>query len=277
MIKLYGGSSPNAIKVVIMLEELRLPYVIHKMNTLKGEQYSEDYLRLNPLGKYPVIIDQNAGGNDAPIFESAAILMYLAERYGPDLLPQDGPVRWETLKWLIAQVAYMGPMLGQHNHFLMHPSEAGSYAALRYEEQARRVFKTWDGRLADRYYLAGADYTVADIATYPWAEYLVRQGFSWTDFPNIRLWRERLREREAIKRTEEVWIGLADGRKKHRNPTAEELDIFFGRVPGPHPGTDMTLLDRNRSRAELGIAENEATMPTHLLGQTLASSLEYAR
>lgn len=261
MITLYGGSSPNAIKIVLMLEELGLSYSIQKVNTMAGEQFSPEFLSLNPLSKYPVIVDSHPGVGDRVVFESAAILIYLAETYRVDLLSPSPEGRWDTLQWLIAQVAYMGPMLGQHNHFLLHPDESNSYAAKRYEEQARRVYAVWDKRLESQPFVAGDFYGIADIATYPWAEYLIRQGFEWDDFPAIASWRDALRARPAVARTEKIWLGLTGDKVRARQPTAAELDTFFGRRGGSYPDTDMTLLDRNRSKSQLGIAPPQTKVP----------------
>lgn len=244
MIELYGGSSPNAIKIVLILEELALPYKILKVNTVSGEQYSDGFLALNPLSKYPVLVDPDGPAQGMAIFESGAILMYLAETYGPHLLPDAGPSRWQSLMWLFAQVAYFGPMLGQHNHFLLHPGEAETYAAHRYAEQARRVYEILDTRLAQQAYLAGDNYSIADIATYPWSEYVIRQGFPPKDFPAIALWRKKLGERAAVQRTEEVWTGLACPNSRMVSLSTEQADIFFGRTSGPRPENDFTALSR---------------------------------
>jgi len=246
MIELYGGSSPNAMKVVLMLEEIEKPYVMRKVDTFNGEQFSDEFMKLNPLSKYPVLLDPDGPAKDTPMFESGAILIYLAETYGRSLLPEAGPSRWRTLMWLIAQVAHVGPMLGQHNHFLLHPGEAETYAAQRYAAQARRVYSVLDGRLAENAYLAGGDYSIADIATYPWSEYVVRQGFGWDEFPHIAVWRRMLMQRPAIQRTEDIWARLSGRKKGVPKPTEQQADIFFGRTHGPRPESDFSALDRNR-------------------------------
>jgi GST-like protein len=233
VIKLYGGGSANAMKIVIMLEELGLPYQIQNVNLMRGEQYSAQYLKLNPIGKIPMIVDDGGAAPGQPIFESGAILIYLAEAYQSDLLPASGAVRWEALKWLMAQVAWVGPMIGQHSHFRIHPSEAGNYASTRYHNQAQRVFQVLDGHLADKDYLAGDHYTVADIATWPWINYLPNQGFDWADYPMLHAWRDRLAERPAMVRGLEKRKQFSAGSPMNGPQDDEAFNRFFNRKSGP--------------------------------------------
>lgn len=233
MIELYGGISPNAIKISLMLEELELPYKLHNVRVMQGEQYSPHFLALNPLAKYPVIVDHDGAGPDQPIFESGAILMYLAETYGSRLLPVSGPERWDTLKWLMVQVSWVGPMLGQHAHFRVHPSEAGSYAASRYRAIALRICEVLNARLQNNEWLAGGCYSVADIATFPWINPGVNFGFNWTDYPNLLAWRERIAARPATLR---ALVAVAEFSKTfvEDGPRSEEdLNRFFLRTGGP--------------------------------------------
>jgi|JI10StandDraft_1071094.scaffolds.fasta_scaffold597510_2 GST-like protein len=238
VIDLYGGSSPNAMKVVLMLEELQLPYTFIEVNAFRGEQYSPEFLKLNPLGKYPVIIDHSGAGPDQPIFESGAILQYLAETYDKSgLLPASGPARWEVLQWLTVQVAWVGPMLGQHVHFRIHPSESGGYAAGRYKNLAIRVFDVLDARLATQPYLAGANYSIADIATYPWVRVLKSLGFAWADYPHLKKWFDAIGGRPAAVETELRYKRLASAMAF---PASEEdLNRFFGRSGGPEVHFEM--------------------------------------
>lgn len=198
--KLYGGGSPNAQKIVLMLEELRLPFDLVKVDVYGGQQYSSEFLALNPIGKYPVLVDENEAAVGQPIFESCAILIYLAETYGPEMLPRAGAARWETLEWLMAQAAWVGPMLGQHTYFRIQPSEAGSHAAKRYRDQARRVFEVLDRHLFTRDWLAAGRYTIADVATYPWVGSLAGLGFDWSDYPSLLGWFDRISDRPAAQR-----------------------------------------------------------------------------
>lgn len=238
VIDLYGGSSPNAMKVVLMLEELQLPYTFIEVNAFRGEQFSPEFLKLNPLGKYPVIIDHAGAGPDQPIFESGAILQYLAETYDKSgLLPASGPARWEVLKWLTVQVAWVGPMLGQHVHFRIHPSEAESYAAGRYKNLAIRVFDVLDARLSAHPYLAGADYSIADIATYPWVRVLRSLGLSWADYPHLKKWFDTIGGRPAAVETERRYKRLASA--MNFPASEEDLNRFFGRSGGPEVHFEM--------------------------------------
>lgn len=238
VIDLYGGSSPNAMKVVLLLEELQLPYNFIEVNAFRGEQYSPEFLKLNPLGKYPVIIDHSGAGPDQPIFESGAILQYLAETYDKAaLLPASGPARWEVLKWLTVQVAWVGPMLGQHVHFRIHPSEAGGYAAGRYKNLAMRVFEVLDARLSTHPYLAGADYSIADIATFPWVRVLRSLGFSWGDYPHLKKWFDAIGGRPAAVETELRYKRLASAMAFPESE--EDLNRFFGRSGGPEVHFEM--------------------------------------
>lgn len=233
MIELYGGVSPNAIKILLMLEELELPYKLHNVRVMQGEQYSPDFLALNPLGKYPVIVDHEGAGVDQPIFESGAILMYLAETYGAQFLPASGPDRWETLKWLMVQMSWVGPMIGQHAHFRVQPSEAGSYAATRYSTIAQRVCEILNDRLKNGEWLAGGQYTIADMATFPWINIGVNFGFDWLAYPTLVAWRERIAARPAAIRALAAVADLnksfaADGPRNE-----EDLNKFFMRKGGP--------------------------------------------
>src|SRR6516165_5729380 len=169
---LYGMSSPNVRKILILLEELGLAYEWRHVAVFAGENLTPEFRRLNPFAKVPVLVED---GLAEPIFESGAILIYLAETYGGDFLPAAGPARWETLKWLMAQAANVGPVFGQHNHFRHDPARA-PYAAERFRRTAAELYRILDRRLADRPWLASDAYSIADIATYPWARYLRRHA-----------------------------------------------------------------------------------------------------
>lgn len=233
MIELYGGHSPNAAKILLMLEELGLPYRVHNVKVMQGEQYSPDFLALNPLGKYPVIVDPEKGGKDHPIFESGAILMYLAETYGSQHLPAAGPERWETVKWLMVQMSWVGPMIGQHAHFRMQPSEHGSYAAKRYSGIALRICEVLDERLRASDWLNGKDYSIADIATFPWINPTLNLGFAWTDYRHLLAWRDRVAARPAATRAMAVVAQLASTFAQDGPRNEAELNRFFMREDGP--------------------------------------------
>ena len=244
MIDLYGMGSPNVTKVVLMLEEAGLAYAMHHVSVMRGENHRPEFLALNPVAKVPVIVDRQDGRPTQPVFESGAILIYLAETYAPGLFAPSGPARWEALEWLTVQVALVGPMLGQHNHFLINPAQAGSYAAERYRDQALRVYQVLDARLAVRDWLGGDAYSIADIATWSWADYVERHGFAWTDFPALSAWYHRIADRPAAERAVRAmarWRTLDLAKVPGAN--AEEYDRFFARTaPGPMP--DMSPMAR---------------------------------
>jgi len=234
MIELYGSGSPNVVKVAIMLEEIGRPYRGHLVDVLHGAQFTPSFLALNPLGKVPVIVDHEGAGASQPIFESGAILIYLAETYAPALLPASGPARWEILKWLIAQVAYAGPMLGQLNHFQLVEGQSDTYAAARYRDQAARVYGDIENRLAVVPWLGGDKYSIADIAMYPWSGYLSRHGFDKAKFPHLVAWRDRIDARPAVQRARAAIQALTSDPASRAPMSGADSDRFFGRSnPGP--------------------------------------------
>lgn len=235
MIDLYGMGSPNVLKVAIMLEELGLEYRGHRVGVLNGENYKDEFLKLNPIAKVPVLTDHNAGGLQQPLAESGAILIYLAETYQSDLLPVTGSQRWQVLQWLMFQMSLVGPMLGQVNHFQLQPSEENSYAAQRYKDQAARALKTIDDRLAVAPFLGGNNYSIADIAVHPWMGYVTRHELNESDYPKLIAWRKLLDERPAIKRAAAAVAEIdAMAPADAAMPTDEEMDNFFARrAPGP--------------------------------------------
>ncbi|WP_157215532.1 glutathione S-transferase family protein [Flavisphingomonas formosensis] len=232
---LYGMGSPNVRKVGIMLEELGLAYELRHVCVFSGEQFDPAFQALNPLGKVPVLVDSAAG---ATIFESGAILFYLAERHGA-LLPAAGLARYETMQWLMVQMASIGPMFGQHTHFSLLPAGSEPYSAARYKAQAERLYRLLDDRLAVRDWIAGDAYSIADIATYPWALYLERHGFSPADHPALGRWAERIGARPAIARSAARFAEAFDvpTRDDIRIATPRELDRFFVR-PADAPVVD---------------------------------------
>ena len=236
MIDFYGmAGSPNVLKVAIMLEEAGLEYRTHAVRVMSGENYDPAFLALNPIAKVPVIVDQNGVGTDHPLFESGAILIYLAETYRPELLPAAGPARWEVLKWLMVQIALVGPMLGQANHFQLIPSESDSYAAYRYRDQAARAYRDIDERLRVCRFIGGDRYSIADIAVYPWMGYVMRHDLEEKDFPHLIAWRDLLDQRAAVKRGAAAIDEIASRVPRSlAPPTDRELDRFFARRrPGP--------------------------------------------
>lgn len=196
MIDLYTYTTPNGRKPAIILEELGLPYTIYNINIGKGDQFSPEFVAINPNSKIPAIIDRDS---DITVFESGAILIYLAERTGK-LLPTDPADRAKVIEWLMFQMASVGPMFGQLGHFRNAAPEKLPYAIDRYQKETLRLLGVLDLPLATTPYIAG-DYSIADIATYPWiaavnTPYL---DVSLDEFPNVQAWIERMQSRPAVK------------------------------------------------------------------------------
>ena len=198
MIDLYYWTTPNAHKITIFLEEVALPYRIVPVNVGKGEQFAPDFLKIAPNNRIPVIVDHMPADDGAPlaIFESGAILLYLADKHGA-LIPQDLRGRSEALQWLFWQMAGLGPMAGQAYHFQTAAQEKIAYAIDRYTNEVTRLFGVLNKRLADREYLAGGTYSIADIASYPWALPGERLGQRMDDFPNLKRWIGAIEARPA--------------------------------------------------------------------------------
>lgn len=199
MITLYGMGSPNVVKVLLALEELDLPYEMKPVDVFAGEQFAAEFTRLNPQAKVPVIVDP-AGPGGAPItlFESAAILIYLAEKAGK-LIPADARARYAMLQWLMVQVAGVGPMSGQLVHFLRFAPDGNAYAKSRYLTQVHRVYEAIEARLNEAAFLAGAEYSIADIATFPWLRLAgMLLGEAKDRYPKIAGWVETIAARPAV-------------------------------------------------------------------------------
>jgi GST-like protein len=198
MIDLYTAPTPNGHKVSIALEELELPYTVHPIDLRNGGQFAPEFLRISPNNKIPAIVDTGAEGSPS-IFESGAILVYLAEKTGK-LLPASGPGRYTTLQWLFFQMGGLGPMLGQVHHFRNYAPEKLPYAIDRYTNEAKRLFHVVDKRLSEAKYLAGPDYSIADIAAMPWMRLHKGQGVEIAEYPNVGRWIEELEARPAVKK-----------------------------------------------------------------------------
>ena len=208
MIDLYTWATPNGRKVSIILEELGLDYNVHEINIAKGEQHTPEFLTVSPNNKIPGIVDSDGpGGPDGKplsMFETGAILIYLAEKTESELYPKDFKKRMATLQWLMWQMGGVGPMFGQAHHFMFNPSEVVPYAQERYHKEAKRLYKVMNTQMQDNRYLAGDDYTVADIATFPWVDRFRRHQVDLAEFPNVKRWHEELWERPAVKKGMEV-------------------------------------------------------------------------
>jgi GST-like protein len=198
MIDLYTWSTPNGRKISIMLEEVALPYRVHPVNIGKDEQFAPEYLKINPNGKIPSIVDPD-GPDGAPIalMESGAILVYLARKTGRFLPP--GRDEYEVLQWLMFQMGGVGPMFGQTHHFLRAAKEVVPYAIERYSKETRRLYGVLNGRLADRAYLAG-EYSIADIATYPWVARYEWHKTDLAEFPAVKRWFDAISARPAVQK-----------------------------------------------------------------------------
>lgn len=225
--ELHGMTSPNVRKIVLMLEEIEASYDLRLVKVFRGEQFSDDFRALNPLSKVPVLIDREADG--LTMFESGAILIYLAESFAR-FLPASGAARYQTLTWLFAQTSNIGPMFGQLNHFRM-PSVSAPYALERYRNICERLYRILDERLAAHPYLAGADYSIADIATFHWAGYLEQHGFAWDEHPHLKRWRDAIAARPAAQREAEKMPRLIDAPENgYASASKSDMDRFFWRT-----------------------------------------------
>jgi GSH-dependent disulfide-bond oxidoreductase len=200
MITLYTWSTPNGRKISIALEELALPYEVRPVDITSGEQRKPDFLKLNPNNKIPVIVDPDGpDGKPITVIESGAILIYLAGKTGK-LLPKDLRARLEAIQWLMFQMGSVGPMLGQAHHFLRFAPEVIPYALERYSKEALRIYGVLNTRLEDREWLSGGEYSIADIATFPWIARHDWQGIDLKRFPEVKRWFEAIDARPAVKR-----------------------------------------------------------------------------
>ncbi len=198
-LQLYSLPTPNGVKVSILLEELGLPYELHLVSFETNDQLSPEFLSLNPNNKIPAILDPDGpGGAPLALFESGAILIYLAEKCAR-FLPADPARRYETIQWLMFQMGGVGPMFGQAHHFLRFAPEKIPYAMARYKNETARLYGVLDKRLGEAAYLAG-EYSIADIATYPWVARHEWQGVALDDYPNVRRWFDAISLRPAVQR-----------------------------------------------------------------------------
>lgn len=204
MIDLHYWTTPNGHKITMFLEETGLEYRIHPVDIGKGEQFRPEFLKISPNNRIPAIVDRAPadGGEPVSVFESGAILLYLAEKTGR-LLPRDLRGRVSAIEWMIWQVAGLGPMAGQNHHFGVYAQEKIPYAIERYVNETNRLYGVLDQRLEGRQFIAGDDYTIADIASYPWIVSWKRQQQNLDDFPNLRRWFESIRDRPSTLRAYE--------------------------------------------------------------------------
>ncbi|SOD89838.1 glutathione S-transferase N-terminal domain-containing protein [Caenispirillum bisanense] len=225
MIELYYWPTPNGWKVSTLLEELGLPYEVKPVNIGAGDQFKPDFLRISPNNRMPAIVDTapKDGGAAVSVFESGAIMTYLAEREGR-FLPTDLRARVEVNQWLFWQIGGLGPMAGQAHHFRQYAPEKVPYGIERYTNEVNRLYGVMDRRLADRDFLAG-DYSIADMAAWPWVVPHERQGQDLDDFPNLKRWFETIGARDAVKK------GHAVGNEWRKPNIAEDEEarkVLFG-------------------------------------------------
>ncbi len=226
MLDLYFWTTPNGYKVTILLEELGLPYNVIPVRIGKGEQFAPDFLKISPNNKIPALIDHcSFDGKPLALFESGAIMMYLAEKAGFRFMPADARLRYGVVQWLMFQMAGIGPMLGQAHHFRRYAKEPIPYAIERYTGEAARLYRVLDRRLGEAEFLAG-DYSIADMAVYPWLRPHKWQGQDIAAWPHLQRWYNTVRARPAVQR------GLAVMRDKlaadRAAPSAEAWDVLFG-------------------------------------------------
>ena len=223
MIDVYSMATPNGHKVHIMLEECGLPYRAHHIDIGKGDQFTPEFLAISPNNKIPAIVDPDGpDGQPMSMFESGAILIYLASKVNK-LLGKTDREKFTVLQWLMFQMGGLGPMLGQAHHFRIYAPEQIEYAVNRYTNEAKRLYGVMDKQLSKHRYIAGDEYTIADIACFPWTRSWKNQGIDWEDFPNAKRWHDEIAARPAVQRGVQV---LADLRKPLLDEKSKEM--LFG-------------------------------------------------
>jgi GSH-dependent disulfide-bond oxidoreductase len=227
MIEVWTWPTPNGHKVHIALEELGLPYKVIAVNIGQGDQFKPEFLAITPNHRIPAIVDPDGpGGVPLKLFESAAIMIYLSEKTGGKLIPQDPVGRYVCLEWMMFQMGGVGPMFGQYNHFANYTTEKLPYAIERYTNEVKRLHRVLDKRLVEAEYLAGTDYSMSDIITFPWIRNPDRRGIDLADYPNLKRWHDLVAARPAVQRGVAV---LAEHQRKGQM-TDKERDIMFGKT-----------------------------------------------
>jgi GST-like protein len=223
-IEVWTWPTPNGHKVHIALEELGLPYKVVPVNIGAGEQFSPEFLAINPNHRIPAIVDPDGpGGQPLRIFESGAILIHLAEKAGK-LIPKDAVGRVACLQWLMFQMGGVGPMFGQYGHFNNYAPEKIPYAIDRYGKEVKRLHGVLEKRLSEAEYLAGDEYSIADIATFPWLRFPERRGIDFTDFPSVRRWHDAIAARPAVQRG----VAVLAERQRQGTISDKERENLFG-------------------------------------------------
>ena len=223
MIDVYTWATPNGHKVHILLEECGLPYTVHAVDIGAGDQFKPEFLAISPNNKIPAIVDSDGpGGKPISMFESGAILIYLAAKTGR-FMPESVRGKYDVLQWVMFQMGGVGPMLGQAHHFRLYAPEKIEYAIDRYTNEARRLYGVMDKRLGQSRFLGADEYTIADIATWPWTRSWKNQGIELDDFPNVKRWFDTIAARAAAQRGVQVL-------DKARKPLTDEKarEVLFG-------------------------------------------------
>ncbi|SDR39674.1 glutathione S-transferase N-terminal domain-containing protein [Pseudovibrio sp. Tun.PSC04-5.I4] len=224
-IELYYWPTPNGWKISIMLEELGVPYDLKLTNIGRGEQFEPDFLKIAPNNRMPAIVDpEGPDGKPISVFESGAILQYLGRKFNR-FYPTDERARVEVEEWLMWQMGGFGPMLGQNHHFRVYAPEKIEYAMTRYLNETHRLYGVLNKCLADRDYVAGGDYTIADMAIFGWSQSWERQGMDIEEFPHVKVWRERLWEREAVRAG--VKLGKEEAKRTDLTEDKEAQSVLF--------------------------------------------------
>ena len=225
MIEVFSWPTPNGNKVHVMLEECGLPYRVTPVNIGAGDQFKDDFLAISPNNKVPAITDADGpDGKPISLFESGAILIYLAAKTGK-FMPKTDREKFEVLQWVMFQMGGVGPMLGQAHHFRLYAPEPVPYAIERYSNEAKRLYGVIERRLAKSAFLGGKAYSIADIATFPWLRSWQNQGITLSDYPHLEKWFHRIEERPAVQRGVKV---LAELRKPFRDDKQREM--LFGKT-----------------------------------------------
>lgn len=225
-IEVWTWPTPNGHKVHIALEELGLPYTVIPVAIGQGEQFKPEFLAINPNHRIPAIVDpEGPGGKSLALFESGAILIYLAEK-ACKLIPKDPVARYACLQWVMFQMGGVGPMFGQFGHFNMYAPEKIPYAIERYGNEVKRLHRVLDKRLAQVEWLAGDEYSIADIVTYPWLRFPERRGVDMADVPHVKRWFDAIDAREAVQRG----CAVLSERQRQGSITDAEREVMFGKT-----------------------------------------------
>jgi GSH-dependent disulfide-bond oxidoreductase len=227
MIEVWTWPTPNGHKVHITLEELELPYKVMPVNIGKGDQFKPEFLAITPNHRIPAIVDPDGpGGKRLTLFESAAIMLYLSEKTGGKLIPQDPVGRYKCLEWMMFQMGGVGPMFGQYNHFANYAVEKIPYAIDRYTNEVARLHRVLDKRLGQAEWLAGDEYSLADIITFPWIRNPERRNTDLGIYPNVKRWHDAIAARPAVQRG----VAVLGDKQKKAGMTDAERDVMFGKT-----------------------------------------------